>query len=83
MSYEFTEEGFVAWLINDKCLSKKAARDVLSRLKRSQKLLPTAEFAIPRQYEIELNKILETSEIPETSQKSMLRAVRLFYDFMI
>lgn len=83
MSHEFSEKNFMDWLIVERQLSNRAARDVLSRLRRSQNLVATEDFNNLSSYENELNKNLETSEIPESSQKGMLRAVRLFYQFTI
>ena len=81
MSYEFNEKHFESWLVGNKQLSKKAAGDVISRLKRTQKLVATEGYSDLASYSVELNKLLEASTIPESSQKSMMRAVKLYFQF--
>ena len=81
MSYEFNEKHFESWLVGNKELSKKAAGDVISRLKRSQKLVDTKGYSDFNSYSAELNKFLDDSTIPESSQKSMLRAAKLYFQF--
>jgi hypothetical protein len=83
MGGEFNEKSFEVWLIMNKQFSKKAARDAVSRLRRSQKLIKIEGFNNSSDYENALERVLEISEIPEASQKGMLRAVRLFYQYKI
>ena len=81
MSYEFSEKVFEIWLVKDRNLSKKSAGDVVSRLNRCRAHVDVKSFGDLKSCEEELKKNLANSTIPDSSQKSMLRALKLYFQF--
>jgi hypothetical protein len=81
MSYEFSEKVFEIWLIENRNLSKKSAGDVVSRLNRCRAHVDVKSFSDLESCEEELKKNLANSSIPDSSQKSMFRALNLYFQF--
>jgi hypothetical protein len=81
MTSEFNEIHFESWLFTNREISKKGARDVISRLKRSSKIVPLQGHENLSSYEGALLKELANSAIPQSSQASMLRSVRLYFKY--
>ena len=81
MTTEFNERQFESWLLTNKTISKKGARDVISRLKRSLKLVSSVGHEDLSSYEAALKATLATTSIPQSSQASMLRSARLFFTY--
>lgn len=79
MTLEFNEKHFQSWLLTNQKISNKGARDVVSRLKRSLRIVSSLGHENISSYEMALKAQFENSDIPISSQASMLRSVRLFY----
>jgi len=74
--------GFRNWLLEQRRLSPKAASDVVSRLKRAYGLIDlkpgfTEDFLVSQVTQLE-----QWEAIPPSSQLSMLRAIRLHFEYL-
>ena len=81
MTNKFSEEDFRDWLVNDKLFSKKASGDVVSRLKRCINIEPLTEYIDPTKYFDSILQYPELESIPKSSQASMYRAVRMYFEY--
>ena len=81
MTFKIDEVGFENWLIQQKQLGKKSAGDVVSRLKRSIKIVPYDKELSHAAYERDLINVMESLSVPLSSRASMLRSVRLYFEF--
>ena len=82
MTNKFSEKDFRDWLINDKLFSKKASGDVVSRLKRCINIEPLAEYKDPTKYFDSILQYPVLESIPKSSQASMYRAVRMYFEYV-
>ena len=81
MGYQFSEKVFESWLIENRKLIKKSARDVVSRLNRCRAYVDVMSFTDLISCEIELKQVIVNSNIPDSSQKSMFRALKLYFQY--
>ena len=71
--------GFTDWLMKEKGYTSKSARDVLSRLKRVQKLLNTEN--LPENCVDKLNMISEFSQLSFSVKSQLRRSVQLYTEY--
>ncbi len=70
---------WLEWLENNKSFSNKAARDVISRLKRVQHLI--GEESIPKDAILRLATSKEFNQLSMCIKSQLRRAVRLYFEF--
>ena len=73
---------FRAWLSDQGRWSKKAQNDLVSRLRRADKLTPIQTATSTSQYVASLEASTVWQSIPRASQTGMLAASRLYLDWL-
>ena len=76
------EPEFRAWLSDQGRWTRKAQNDLVSRLRRADKLAPMETQNSTSQYVARLEASTEWQSIPRTSQTGMLAASRLYIDWL-
>ncbi len=75
------EDSFRNWLIVNKGLSSKSAKDVISRLKRASLYTDFSSKANVNQIIFYMDNNLEFKKITLTVKSQMRRAIRLLFEF--